>query len=110
MRLVAVAAVIVIAVSVRADDRRSVRPHVETIVPIDPQEHERLHFFGRRDHHVVPGTVTINAMPYACDLDGQHFRERDAFVAHLRTVHRAGVERIPDRLVVKDGIVHFIGE
>jgi hypothetical protein len=83
---------------------------VEAIVPVDPYEHERLHFFGKRDHHVVPGTVTINAAPYVCDLDARRFREQDDFVAHLRTVHRADVDRIPDQLVVQDGIVHFIGK
>jgi len=110
VRFVAVAGFLMITLSVRADDHRSARPRVEAIVPVDPHEHERLHYFGRQEHHVVPGTVTINAAPYVCDLDQRRFRGRDDFVAHLRVVHRADVERIPDLLVVQDGIVHFIGE
>jgi hypothetical protein len=89
---------------------RSVRPDVDVVVPVPPYEHERLHFFGRRDHHVVPGTVTIDRAPYVCDLDGRKFVEREDFVSHLRTKHRAAVERIPDLLVVREGQVHFIGE
>jgi len=73
---------------------------VEAWVPVDPYEHERLHYFGRRDHHLVPGTVTINAKPYVCDLDQRRFREREDFVAHLRAVHRAPAERIPDLLAL----------
>jgi hypothetical protein len=110
VHLLAVAVLLVAATSARADEPRTVRPSVEAFVPVDPYEHERLHYFGRRDRHVVPGTVTINAKPYVCDLDQRRFRERDDFVAHLRAVHRARVERIPDLLVVRDGIVHFIGE
>lgn len=109
MRSVAAAGLLLIALSVHADDG-TIRPRVEAIVPIEPREHERLHWFGRRDHHVVPGTVTINASPYACDLDQRRFRERDDFVAHLRVAHHADVDRIPDLLVVRDGVVHFTGE
>ena len=110
MRLLAVAFLIVAATWARADEPRRARPDVDVYVPVDPHEHERLHYFGRRDHHLVPGTVTINASPYVCDLDQRRFRERENFVAHLRAVHRAPAERIPDLLVVRDGIVHFIGE
>ncbi len=92
---------------VAAEDRP---PRVEAIIPIPPTEHQRLHYFGRRDRHLVPGTVTINGAPYHCDLDGKRFTDRDAFVAHLRGTHRTPPERIPDLLVVRDGRVHFIGE
>lgn len=85
------------------------RPNVDAVVPIPPYEHERLHWFGRRHHHLVPGTVTINRRPYVCDLDGRRFRERDDFVAHLRTAHRLAAADIPERLQVRDGVVHFIG-
>jgi hypothetical protein len=85
------------------------RPDVNVILPVDPYEHERLHWFGRRGHHLVPGTVTIDREPYRCDVDRRRFRKEDDFVAHLRTVHRLPEERIPDALVVRDGIVHFIG-
>jgi hypothetical protein len=85
-------------------------PDVNVIVPVDPHEHERLHWFGRRGHHLVPGTVTIDREPYRCDVDGQRFRQEDAFVAHLRTTHRMPQARIPDALVVRDGLVHFAGD
>jgi hypothetical protein len=110
VRLLAVVVLIAAVASARADEPRRARPGVEAYVPVDPYEHERLHYFGRRDHHQVPGTVTINAKPYACDLDQRRFREREDFVAHLRAVHRTPADRIPDLLVVRDGIVHFIGE
>jgi hypothetical protein len=85
-------------------------PRVDAVVPIPPTEHERLHFFGRRDHHRVPGTVTIDKPPYVCDVDGERFTDRDAFVAHLRSRHRIASARIPDTLVVQDGQVHFLGK
>jgi len=59
---------------------------------------------------LVPGTVTINGAAYICDLDGKRFVDRDAFVAHLRTPHHTALARIPDRLLVRDGRVHFVGE
>jgi hypothetical protein len=94
--------------AVRADDGG--RPNVDVVVPVPPYEHERLHYFGRRDHHLVPGTVTINADPYVCDLDKKHFRDRDHFVDHLRRAHHVEPERIPDRLQVRDGQVHFLND
>jgi hypothetical protein len=86
------------------------RPDLDVVVPVNPTEHERLHYFGRRDHHLVPGTVTINGAPYVCDADGKRFTDRDAFVGHLRAAHRVPAARIPDRLLVRDGRVHFLGE
>jgi hypothetical protein len=80
------------------------------IIPVVPEEHERLHYFDRRQHHPVPGTVTINKAPYVCDLDDKRFRERDEFVAHVRTAHRTPANKIADHLVVRDGVVHFIAE
>jgi hypothetical protein len=93
------------ATSVAGDGGRS---DVEVFVPVDPYEHERLHWFGNRDRHLVPGTVTINKAPYVCDPDGRRFRDREAFVAHLRSRHAIAPDDIPGRLVVVDGIVHFI--
>jgi hypothetical protein len=87
--------------------RRGGRDDLDIVVPIDPREHERLYWFGRPDHHLVPGTVTINRAPYVCDPHRRSFRERDAFVAHLRTVHRLAADEIPGALVVEDGVVHF---
>jgi len=110
VRLLAIAVVIVSAASVRADEPRTVRPGVEAWVPVDPYEHERLHWFGRDDHHVVPGTVTINRAPYACDVEGMEFRRRDAFVAHLRLVHHLSPDQIRDLAVLTEGQVRFSGE
>jgi hypothetical protein len=86
------------------------RTNLDLVVPVPPVEHERLHFFAPGDRHVVPGTVTINRAPYECDLDHVTFREREQFVAHLRSAHHMPVDRIPDTLVVIDGRVHFVGE
>src|ERR1051326_1074061 len=57
-----------------ADGSRA-RPDIDVIVPVAPIEHERLHWFGRRDHHLVPGTVTIDGAPYLCDVDGKRFTD-----------------------------------
>jgi len=63
-----------------------------------------LHYFARRHHHLVPGTVTINgAASSICDLDERRFTDRDAFVAHLRTAHHTAPARIPNLLPVRDG-------
>src|SRR2546428_9426729 len=84
-------------------------PAVEAIVPVQPEEHERLHYFGRRYHHLVPGTVTIDRPSYVCDLDGRRFTQGDDFVAHLRAAHHARPAEIPELLLVRDGVVHFLG-
>jgi hypothetical protein len=86
------------------------RTDVDVIVPLPPSEHQRLHYFGRRHHHLVPGTVTINARPCVYDLDKKSFTDRDAFVAHIRTVHHTPPGKIPDLLLVRDQQVHFIGK
>lgn len=110
MRLLVVTLVLAIGAVTGLAGERASDPDVDVIVPVVPEEHQRLHYFGRRHHHLVPGTVTINRAPYVCDLDAKRFRERDDFVAHLRTVHRTPANAIPDRLLVRDGVVHFVGE
>lgn len=100
---------VLLSVVAAAEDRPE-RPSVEAIVPVPPTEHQRLHYFGRRHHHLVPGTVTINRAAYVCDLDGKAFSKEDDFVAHLRTAHHTPPARIPDQILVRDGRVHFIGE
>ena len=84
-------------------------PTVDAIVPVPPEEHQRLHYFGRRYHHLIPGTVTIDRTAYECDVDRRRFTDRDEFVAHLVGAHRARPAEIPDRLLTRDGVVHFIG-
>lgn len=109
-----VAFALLLAVAARADDP-AVKPHatpdVDVVVPVDPHEHERVYWFGGRGRHVVPGSVTINTRdPYRCDVDGRRFPTEDEFVAHLRSAHRVPEERIPDQVVVRGGLVHFVGE
>ena len=110
MRALAAAMLVVGAALLAAADDHLPSPRVEAIVPVPPTEHQRLHYFGQRHHHLVPGTVTINGAAYICDLDGKRFVDRDAFVAHLRTAHHTAPARIPDLLLVRDGRVHFVGE
>ena len=112
MRLVLlVVALVAASGAARAEDRsRRARVDLDIVVPIDPREHERLHWFGRRDHHLVPGTVTINRAPYRCDAHRRQFEDRDRFVAHLQAIHGGPAEQIPDALVVRGGVVHFSGE
>jgi hypothetical protein len=86
---------------------RDGRPDVDVVIPIDPREHDRLHWFDGKPHHGVPGTVTIDAPPYVCDGDGKTFTDRDAFIAHLRRAHRVPASAIPRRLIVEGGQVHF---
>ena len=110
MRRLVVLILLAAAVAAAADDAPRRRPDLDVLVPVDPHEHERLHFFDRKDHHSVPGTVTINGAPYACDLDAQTFKDRDQFVTHVRTAHGVPPERLSDLVVILNGRVHFVGE
>jgi hypothetical protein len=110
MRALAAGILVVAAALLASADDQRLAPRVEAIVPVPPVEHQRLHYFGRRHHHLVPGTVTINGAAYICDLDGKRFVDRDVFVAHLRTAHHTAPARIPDLLLVREGRVHFVGE
>ena len=83
MRALAAAMLVIGAALLAAADDHRLAPPVEAIVPVPPTEHQRLHYFGQRRHHLVPGTVTINGAAYICDLDGKRFVNRDVFVAHL---------------------------
>ena len=87
-----------------------IRTNLDLAIPVPPVEHERLHFFAPGERHLVPGTVTIDKAPYECDLDHVTFRDREQFVAHLRSAHHVPAAHIPDTLVVVDGRVHFVGE
>ncbi len=96
-------------VAIAADGHRKADVDVLVPVPIAPRD-PGVQWFGRRDHHAVPGTVTINAPPYRCDVEGTSFSDREAFVAHIRAVHRTPPAKIADHVVVEDGRVHFIGD
>jgi hypothetical protein len=107
MRWLVVAVLIATTWTARAGDPAG-GVGVDAIVPVDPHEHERLHFFDGSRHHLVPGAVSIDGKPYVCDADGKSFGGQDDFVAHLRSVHKVAPAAIPDRIVVRDGKVHFI--
>lgn len=109
MRGLVLVAALAIALPALADEPRR-EPDVDVVVPVEPREHERLHYFGQRWHHLVPGTVTINGAAYVCDVDKHRFNDRDRFVIHLRVAHHVPPEDIPDHLVVVEGRVHFIAE
>jgi hypothetical protein len=105
-----------LAGAARAEDARpgvvggARRPDVDVVVPVDPHEHERLHWFDGQPHHLLPGTVTIGKAPYVCDVHRRRFSSEDAFVAHLRLVHHLPPERIPGAVVLTGGQVHFGGD
>jgi len=98
------------ASSLAFDRHPARRSDLDVVVPVVPEEHERLHFFDGRDHHVVPGSVTINGSPYICDRDGARFEDRDVFLFHLRTAHGVEPARVPRLLMLRRGRVHFVGE
>src|SRR3989442_11617662 len=110
MRALAAAMLVIGAALLAAADGRRLAPPVEAIVPVPPTEHQRLHYFGRRHHHLVPGTVTLNGAAYICDLDGKRLVDRDALVLHLRTAHRTPSARIPDLPFAHDGRGHCVAE
>jgi hypothetical protein len=109
MRSLAVGALLLAIGASAGAQSREPRSDVDVIVPVPPVEHERLYWFGRRDHHAVPGTVTIDRAPYACDVDRTSFADRDAFVAHLRSAHGVVASDVASLVVVHGGRVHFVG-
>jgi hypothetical protein len=104
----AVLAVLMLAGPAAAQGWGGRRPDLDVFVPIDPHA-PPMQWFGSQDHGLVPGTVTINAAPYVCDVDGRKFPKRDLFLLHLRVVHKVPTQDIPETLAVVDGQVHFIG-
>ncbi|HLK12525.1 MAG TPA: hypothetical protein VKW76_14205 [Candidatus Binatia bacterium] len=111
MRLRAIVLLAALALPAAAQQGAGQRPGgrtgIDVVVPVDPYEHDRLHWFDGQPHHLVPGTVTIDAPPYVCDRDGETFTDQEAFAAHLRSAHRVPAGQIPSRLVVEGGQVHF---
>ena len=101
MRALRAAFLLLTVAALGAAEDRSEGPRVEAIVPVPPTEHQRLHYFGRRHHHLVPGTVTINRAAYVCDLDGKSFRDED--IAYAQQLAKAG---IPVELHVYPGAPH----
>lgn len=86
-------------------------PEVYMSLPPPPelQEDPGVRVRGRRRIE-VPAAVTINAPPYVCDLEGDTFADKQAFVSHLRARHGAVLRDASDPFVVDDGQVHFIGD
>lgn len=88
---------------------RERRGDVDVWVPVEPTEHERLHWFDGRPHGLVPRVVSVNKPPYVCDLDGRKFKTEDDFLYHLRSAHKLSWDDIGARLVVHDGQVRYLG-
>jgi len=106
MRLVLLVATALLAGAAGGNDRRR---DVDVVVPVDPYEHERLHWFDGRPHGLVPHVVSVNRAPYVCDADRQRFKTEDDFVYHLRSAHKLAWDDIPPQLIVHDGQVHYLG-
>jgi hypothetical protein len=66
-----------------------------------------VYFYGQQRIE-IPGANTIDKSPYVCTLDGERFREKGAFAAHLKTKHRNALAASVDPFVVDDGQVQFI--
>jgi hypothetical protein len=92
--------------AVAGGDRRR---DVDVIVPVDPTEHDRLHWFDGRPHGLVPRVIAVNKAPYVCDSDGKKYEREDDFLYHLRSGHKLSWDDIAERLVVHDGQVHYVG-
>jgi hypothetical protein len=82
---------------------------IDVIVPVPPYEHHRTWFFAR-DPERVPNTVTINLAPYVCDPHSRQFRQREDFVHHLQGQHESPPSALREHLLVRDGVVHFVGK
>jgi hypothetical protein len=61
-------------------------------------------------HHQVPGVVAVNRAPYYCVPHARAFRERAAFVAHLRVHHGLSDGDIPKAVLVAGGQVRYVGK
>lgn len=84
-------------------------PDVDVFVPVDPHEHERLHFFDGKPHGLVPRVIAVDKPAYVCGVEGRTFRTEDDFLFHLRSAHALSWDDIGTRLVVHDGQVHYLG-
>lgn len=87
---------------------RGRRGDVDVWVPVEPTEHERLHWFDGRPHGLVPRVIAVNKPPYVCGPDGRKFKTEDDFLFHLRSAHKLSWDDIGERLVVHDGQVHYL--
>lgn len=103
---------LLLAASALGRDAGRRRPNVTVLVPgpdATSGHAPGLRFFDGSAPERIPGTVTIDRPGYACDLDGETFRDRDEFALHVRRAHGVPARNVRDRIVVVDGIVHFVG-
>jgi len=88
---------------------RDPRPEVWVGVPaVAPTPGVTFPFGGA--HHEVPGVVAVNRPPYYCEVHAHAFRERSAFLAHLRRRHHLAEGEARPNLVVDDGQVRYVGK
>ena len=78
-------------------------------VPLDAPSPGVVFPFGG-SHHQVPGVVAVNRAPYYCVPHARGFRERAAFVEHLRTRHHLQDADIPQAVLVAGGQVRYVGK
>src|SRR4051812_35126840 len=86
-----------------------VRPEVYLDVPLAAPTPGVVFPFGGT-HHAVPGVVAVNRAPYVCARHGRPFRDRAAFVEHLRRVHHLDDAAIGRDVVVRDGQARYVGD
>src|SRR5436309_12885529 len=96
MRAFAAGMLMVAVALIAAADDRAPSPRVEAIVAVPPTEHQRLHYFGRRHHHLVPGTVTINGATSTASASST------ATPSWRTSARRASPARMPGLLLVRD--------
>jgi hypothetical protein len=84
------------------------RPELFVTVPLESSTGVVFPFGG--SHHAVPGVVAVNRPPYVCVAHTRPFRERAAFVTHLRMQHGLADDDIPASVVVGGGQVRYVGK
>jgi hypothetical protein len=112
MRRAALLVLLAAALAAADDGRRSNRRRdrdVDVVVPVDPTQHDRMQWFDGRPHGLVPRVIAVNKSPYRCDADGRKYETEDDFLYHLRSIHKLSWDDIGERLVVRDGQVHYLG-
>jgi hypothetical protein len=109
--LAAAVAIGVAATDAGADPWRRRGPWTDLFVEVPLGDHSTDVVFPRGGAHPrVPGVVAVNRAPYVCAPHARDFRDRSAFVAHLRTRHGLGDDDIPRALLVDGGQVRYLGD
>ncbi|MEB2285475.1 MAG: hypothetical protein OZ922_12430 [Myxococcales bacterium] len=112
MRAMALLGVLAMAAAAHAGGPRGWHGNPRTDLFIDvPLDYDtRVEFPFGGSHHTVPGAVSINKAPYYCAPHQQSFRERAAFVEHLRVRHGLGADEIPGAVMVRGNQVRYVGD